>query len=263
MSSSVSERIANRNAGGRGALIGYLPVGYPELATGVDAAVTALKNGVDAIELGVPYSDPVMDGGAIQEAARQSLVKGFKVSDVFRAVEAIRARVDAPVLVMTYANPVEQYGVERFAQHLSEAGTCGMVTPDLTPDNALEWIDASTRYDLERVFLAAPSSTDERIARITEASNGFVYAASVMGVTGVRRHLSGDARRLVARIQAVHDGPVCVGIGVSTPDHVRGVLEYANGAIVGSALVGALAAEGVEGVARFARSLSTGTRPSS
>jgi len=248
---------------GRGALVGYLPVGFPDLATSIDAAVALVENGVDALELGLPYSDPVMDGLAIQKATQQALEAGFRVRDVFTAVEAVRSRVDAPVLVMTYWNPVVQYGVARFADALRDAGGAGLITPDITPDSADDWIAESERTGLDRVFLAAPSSSDTRLAETVRASRGFVYAVSTMGITGARADLDAKARALVARLRdAGATGPetiaACVGIGISTPEQVAEVLGYADGAIVGSALVTALAEGGVAGLARTSLALSQG-----
>jgi tryptophan synthase alpha chain len=243
-----------------GALVGYLPVGFPDLATSVDAAVALVENGVDALELGVPYSDPVMDGLAIQKATQAALAAGFRLPDVFRAVEQIRSRVEAPVLVMTYWNPVVQYGVDRFADALRDAGGAGLITPDITPDSAADWIATSDRTALDRVFLAAPSSTDARVKATVEATRGFVYAVSTMGITGARADLDAAARSLVGRIRAAGDASTrtCVGIGISTADQVAEVLTYADGAIVGSALVTALADGGVAGVARTASDLAKG-----
>ncbi|MBN9142033.1 MAG: tryptophan synthase subunit alpha [Micrococcales bacterium] len=248
---------------GSGALIGYLPIGFPDLETSIDAAVALVDNGVDALELGLPYTDPVMDGLAIQKATQQAIEAGFRVRDVFRAVEAVRSRVDAPVLVMTYWNPVVQYGVARFADALRDAGGAGLITPDITPDSADDWIAESDRTGLDRVFLAAPSSTDARLAETVAASRGFVYAVSTMGITGARADLDAKARALVARLrEAGATGTdtisACVGVGISTPEQVAEVLGYADGAIVGSALVTALADGGVAGVARLASALSHG-----
>jgi tryptophan synthase alpha chain len=255
---SVGSVIDARTEAGSGALIGYLPVGFPDLATSIDAAVALVENGVDAIELGLPYSDPVMDGVAIQKATQAALAGGFRVRDVFQAVEEVRSRVDAPVLVMTYWNPVLQYGVERFADTLRDAGGAGLITPDITPDSAAEWIATSDRTGLDRVFLAAPSSTDARLADTVAASRGFVYAVSTMGITGARADVDAAARALVARIREAGPTRTCVGIGISTADQVAEVLGYADGAIVGSALVTSLADGGVAGVARTASALAKG-----
>jgi tryptophan synthase alpha chain len=255
---SVATRIAQNRDDGRGSLIGYLPVGFPDLGTSIDAAIALAENGVDALELGLPYSDPVMDGLAIQKATEAAIAGGFRVRDVFTAVEAVRARVDIPVLVMTYWNPVVQFGVDAFADAIVNAGGAGLITPDITPDSADEWIAASDRTGLDRVFLAAPSSTDARLATTVAASRGFVYAVSTMGITGARQDVDAAARSLVARLRTAGAENVCVGIGISTGDQVAEVLAYADGAIVGSALVSALADGGVAGVAAKAAELASG-----
>jgi len=254
--STVGSVIAARRAEGRGLLVGYLPVGFPDFDTSVDAMVALAENGCDIIEMGLPYSDPVMDGPAIQRAAQTALDAGFRTSDVFRAIQAVRARVDVPILVMTYWNPVMQYGVDRFADDLAAAGGAGLITPDITPDSAADWVAASDRVGLDRVFLAAPSSTDERLAMTVEASRGFVYATSTMGITGARSELDEAARRLVARLRGAGVDSVCVGIGISTRAQVTEVHSFADGAIVGAALVTALADGGVGGVAAKAAELS-------
>ena len=256
---SVDSVIAARKAAGSGALVGYLPVGFPDLATSIEAAVALVENGVDVLELGVPYSDPVMDGLAIQKATQASLENGFKLSHTFEAVAAITARVSAPVLVMTYFNPVLQYGVDRFADDLLAAGGAGLITPDLVPDQAGPWLATSERTGLDRVFLAAPSSTDARLRLAVENSRGFVYAVSTMGITGARADVDKAARGLVARLRDAGATSTCVGVGISTGEQVREVLAYADGAIVGSALVTALAEGGVPAVARTAAALAAGT----
>jgi len=240
-------------------LIGYLPVGFPHLQESIDAAVALVENGVDILELGIPYSDPVMDGLVIQQATEVSLANGFKLSDAFEAVRQIRSRVSAPVLLMTYYNPVIQYGVERFAADLAAAGGAGLITPDLIPDEAGEWLAAAEKYDLDHVFLAAPSSSDERLRSAVENSRGFVYAVSTMGITGARADVDAAARTLVGRLRAAGATHVGVGVGISTPAQVSEVVGYAEGAIVGSAIVKALADGGVPSVVECARQLSAGT----
>ncbi|MGV8882116.1 MAG: tryptophan synthase subunit alpha [Rhodoglobus sp.] len=258
--SAVEKVIAERKAAGSGALIGYLPAGFPNLQTSIDAAVALLENGVDILELGVPYSDPVMDGLVIQEATQAALANGFKLAQVFEAVHAITSRVDAPVLVMTYFNPVFQYGVGRFADDLKAAGGAGLITPDLVADQADLWLTESDRTGLDRVFLAAPSSSDARLKLAVENSRGFVYAVSTMGITGARADVDKAARGLIARLRDAGSTSACVGVGISTGDQVREVIQYADGAIVGSVLVKALAEGGVAEVARTAVALADGTR---
>ena len=257
--SRVADTIARRNDEAAGALIGYLPAGFPDLRTSVDAAVALAQNGVDVIELGLPYSDPVMDGTVIQAATQQALSAGFRLRDGFTAVREISAQVDIPVLVMTYWNPVLQYGVDRFADDLAEAGGAGLITPDLIPDEGADWLAASDRAGLDRVFLAAPSSTDARLKQAVEASRGFVYAVSTMGITGARSDVDAAARTLVGRLREAGATSTCVGLGISTAAQVAEVLEYADGAIVGSALVKALADGGVAEAGRTAASLARGT----
>ena len=258
--SAVESVIAERKAAGSGALVGYLPVGFPNLQSSIDAAVAIVESGVDILELGLPYSDPVMDGTVIQKATQEALANGFKLRHGFEAVAAITAQVKAPVLVMTYWNPVVQYGVERFADDLLAAGGAGLITPDLIPDEAGNWLAASDRTGLDRVFLAAPSSTDARLRQAVESSRGFVYAVSTMGITGARSDVDAAARGLVARLRTAGAASACVGVGISTGDQVREVLEYADGAIVGSALVKSLADGGVDAVARTAADLAAGTK---
>lgn len=258
--SAVEKTIALRREAGSGALIGYLPVGFPSLAESIDAAVAIVNNGVDILELGLPYSDPVMDGPVIQAATQKALADGFRLRHGFEAVKAITQQVDAPVLVMTYWNPVVQYGVDRFADDLLAAGGAGLITPDLIPDEASAWLAASERTGLDRVFLAAPSSSDARLAQAVASSRGFVYAVSTMGITGARSDVDSAARVLIDRLRAAGSTSACVGLGISTPEQVREILGYADGAIVGSALVRALAEGGVAAVAALAQQLAAGTR---
>jgi tryptophan synthase alpha chain len=256
---NVGPVIRRRNEEAAGALIGYLPVGFPDLDTSVEAAVALVENGVDVLELGLPYSDPVMDGTVIQAATVQALANGFRLADGFEAVRRVTERVEAPVLVMTYWNPVVQYGVDRFADDLAAAGGAGLITPDLIPDEGRDWIAASERTGLDRVFLAAPSSTDARVRQTVDASRGFVYAVSTMGITGARTDVDRAARTLVGRLRDAGAEASCVGLGISTAAQVAEVLEYAEGAIVGSALVKALADGGVDAAGALAAELARGT----
>lgn len=258
--SAVADLIRTRKDAGSGALIGYLPVGFPDLQTSIDAAVALVENGVDILELGLPYSDPVMDGPGIQRATQTALANGFKLRHGFEAVAAITDRVSAPVLVMTYWNPVVQFGVEKFAIELKGVGGAGLITPDLIPDEAGDWLDISDRFELDRVFLAAPSSSEARLRQAVEKSRGFTYAVSTMGITGERADVDTAARSLIGRLREVGATSACVGVGISSAEQVREVISYADGAIVGSALVSALANGGVDAVAKTAAALATGTK---
>ncbi|MCK6209016.1 tryptophan synthase subunit alpha [Georgenia sp. EYE_87] len=242
LASRSAAAIDAAKARGGAALVGYLPVGFPDVATSVRAARTLVSAGAEVIELGFPYSDPGMDGEVIQRATQAALDGGTRTADVLRAVEQV-AQTGAAVLVMTYWNPVYHYGVDRFARDLASAGGAGLITPDLIPDEAAEWIAASDAHDLDRVFLVAPSSTDARLRMTSEACRGFVYAASTMGVTGARASVDTHARGLVERTRAAGAERVCVGLGVSTGQQAAEIAEYADGVIVGSAFVRTLARE--------------------
>ncbi|MCJ8505368.1 tryptophan synthase subunit alpha [Kocuria flava] len=254
--SRLSARLAECRAQGRPALVGYLPAGFPTVEESIEAAVALGANGADVVEIGIPYSDPVMDGPVIQQATTTALAHGFRVADVFRVVRAVAERTDAVPVVMTYWNPVLQMGVDTFAERLAEAGGAGIITPDLVPDEAGEWFEASQRHGLDRIFLVAPSSSRERLDLVAKASSGFVYAVSVMGVTGARERVSDAAEQLVADTRAAGAEHVCVGLGVSRREHVGEIGAYADGVIVGTALVKALGDGGPEAVAALTRELA-------
>lgn len=252
---SVARAFEKARAEDRAALVGYLPAGYPDVPGAVDALRVMVDAGCDVIEIGLPYSDPVMDGPTIQAAAQQALEGGCRTSDVLRTVEAVAA-TGTPTLVMTYWNPVERYGVEQFAADLASAGGAGLITPDITPDYGAEWIAAADAHDLDKVFLVAPSSTDARISMTTAACRGFVYAAAVMGVTGARTATSDLAGPLVERTRALSPEPgalpIGVGLGVSNGAQAAETAAHADGVIVGSAFVRTLAQAGTDRTAGLA-----------
>jgi tryptophan synthase alpha chain len=252
--------IRKANDAGRGALVGYLPAGFPTYDGAVDGVKALIDGGADVIELGLPYSDPVMDGVTIQRATEIARAGGLRTRDVLTTVEKLAAYSDVPVLVMTYWNPIERYGVDRFAADFAAAGGAGLITPDLIPDEGAEWIAAADKHDLDKVFLVSPSSTDERIRMTTAACRGFVYATAVMGVTGARDKPSELAAPLVARTKAVTGLPVGVGLGISNGDQAAGVVAVADAAIVGAALVKALQDGGAAGVRALTEDLAEGVR---
>lgn len=257
--SALDELFARCRAEDRAALIGYLPVGYPDHETSVAAMVAMVEAGVDAVEVGVPYTDPGMDGPVIQVAVDAALRGGSRVKDVLRAVESVAGSGGVP-LVMGYWNPVEKYGPARWAADLKAAGGAGCITPDLIPEEAGPWVEAAREHDLDPVFLVAPSSTDARIAVVGRTNRGFVYATAVMGVTGARTEIGSRAKELVERVRAQTDLPVCVGLGVSNGDQAAEVAAFADGVIVGSALVAALRDGGVEAVRTLSADLAEGVR---
>lgn len=277
-SRSTTSAFDRARAEHRAALVGYLPAGFPDLPGSVEAMRVMVEHGCDVIEVGLPYSDPVMDGPTIQAAAQQALEGGARTTDVLRTVEAVAA-TGAPTLVMTYWNPVEQFGrsleqrqgehrgIEQFAASLADAGGAGLITPDLTPESADRWIAAAEEHDLDRVFLVAPSSTDERLALATAACRGFVYATAVMGVTGARGSTSELAGPLVRRAKETTDLPVGVGLGVSDGAQAAEVAAYADAVIVGSAFVRVLLDQpgtaGLRALAALTEDLAEGVRAGS
>ena len=259
----VSPTFERARAEGRSLLVGYLPAGFPSVDGSIAAMHAMVDNGVDLIEVGLPYSDPVMDGPTIQRAAEIALDGGTRTRDVLAIVGAVAAR-GVPVLVMTYWNPIERYGVERFARDLDAAGGAGLITPDLPPDDADPWIAASDEHALDRVFLVSPSSPDTRIDTVTAACRGFVYATAVMGVTGARDAPSTAAPVLVDRVRAWTGLPIGVGLGVSDGPQAAAVAQFADAVIVGSAFVRCLhdrdETAGIAAAGRLAAELADGVR---
>jgi tryptophan synthase alpha chain len=262
--SPVTAAFRRARAEGRAALVGYLPAGYPTVDGAVRALEAMVEAGADVVEVGLPYSDPLMDGPTIQQAVESALRSKTTTRDVLRTVEQVASSGTA-VLVMSYWNPIERYGPERFARDLASVGGAGVITPDLIPDEADVWLPAAREHGLDSVFLVAPSSTEERIALTVEACRGFVYAASTMGVTGTRAAVGTAAATLVARTRRVTDLPVAVGLGVSSGNQAAEVAAFADGVIVGSAFVRLLLdapdeASGVKAVAALAAELADGVR---
>lgn len=244
----------------RAALVAYLPAGYPDLPTSLETVRAVAQSGADIVEVGVPYTDPLMDGPVIQQAATQALSAGFRFAQTLDAVRAVHEAGAVPV-VMSYWNPVLRHGPARFAAELAAAGGAGLITPDLIPDEAVAWREAAAEHDVAPIFLVAPSSTDERLAMTAQACRGFVYVASTMGVTGARDEVGEGARRLVERTRAVTDLPLCVGLGVSTGEQAAQIAGYADGVIVGSALVRAIGEDPSLGALRqLTRELADGVR---
>ncbi|HWE88784.1 MAG TPA: tryptophan synthase subunit alpha [Pseudonocardiaceae bacterium] len=249
---------ASTREAGRAALVGYLPAGYPTVEDSKKLFGALLDSGCDLVEVGMPFSDPVLDGPTIQAASSEALRAGFRLRELFGVVESV-ASAGGRAVVMTYWNPVYHYGVDAFARDLASAGGLGIITPDLIPDEAGEWLAASAEHDLDRVFLLAPSSTHERIAMTTEVGSGFVYAASVMGVTGARDAVGSGASDLVTRIRTHTELPIGLGIGVRDGAQAAEVASFADAVIVGSAFV-SRAREGVEPLRELTRELAAGVR---
>ena len=261
MSTPLDLLFARTRSENRAALIGYLPAGFPSQQGCIDALTAMVEGGVDAVEIGYPYSDPVMDGPVIQAAADTSLRNGTGAKEVMATLSQI-AQI-APTVVMTYWNPIEKYGVDKFLADLKSNGGSGVITPDLTIEESQSWIAASEVHGTNRIYVVAPSTSEERLLRVTAATSGFVYAASLMGVTGTRTTMSSGARTLVERLRKVTELPIAVGLGVSTPEQAHEVAQYADGVIVGSAFIRLLQESptleaGVNKVRELAQELSKG-----
>ena len=236
----LTDTLARAKRENRAALITYLTAGFPTVDDGITAIQAMLNSGADIVEVGLPHSDPVLDGPVIQAAGGTALRGGTRIADVIRTVREAYRATGKPVLVMSYWNPVDRYGAERFSGELAEAGGAGCILPDLPVQESARWRESAARHGLATVFLAAPSTTDERLRELTAAATGFVYASSLMGVTGVRESVGTAARSLVRRIRATTELPVCVGIGISTAAQAAQVAGFADGVVVASALVKAI-----------------------
>jgi tryptophan synthase alpha chain len=264
MTTPLSQLFERTRSENRAALIGYLPAGFPSQSECIQAVSAMIDGGVDAIEIGFPYSDPVMDGPIIQAAADLSLSQGTGAKEVFSTLKAV-TDLGVPGVVMTYWNPIERYGVDAFAQSIAAAGGSGVITPDLTIEEAGRWRNAVKNESINSIFVVAPSTADDRLEKVTAECSGFIYAASLMGVTGTRTSVSSSAKDLVSRVRKVSDVPVAVGLGVSTREQAHEVAQYADGVIVGSAFIRLLQesqsmGEGLIRVKELAESLAAGVR---
>jgi tryptophan synthase alpha chain len=249
---------------GRAALIAYIPAGFPTIKDCHRVVQAFIDGGVDAIEIGFPYSDPVMDGPTIQAAAVTALNNGTTAQDVLDALE-VATKAGVPSVVMTYWNPIEKFGVEKFAHAIASHGGSGVIHPDITIEESAPWLAAASASDINPIYVVAPSTSDERLAKVTAKAGGFIYAASIMGVTGARTSVLSAAEDLVSRVRKVSDLPVAVGLGVSTREQAKDLARYADGVIVGSAFVKAILDapsldEGLAAVTALARELSQGVR---
>jgi tryptophan synthase alpha chain len=233
---------------GRAALVAYGVAGYPDLEGSLAAFRTTAEAGADVLEVGPPYSDPLIDGPVIQRAVTAALDAGTRLDDVLGLVNELTASVDAPVVLLVYYNLVAHRGPERFAAELAAAGACGAVVPDLPPEEAGEWLEATRAAGVAAVFLAAPTSSDTRLAAVANAGRGFVYAQASLGVTGLRASLAAGIEELVGRVRAHTPLPVCAGIGVSNAEQAATVAGFADGVIVGTALVHRLGDAGLDGL---------------
>ena len=264
MSTALEDLFIKVRSEDRAALIAYIPAGFPTQAGCKKVIDAFIAGGVDAIEIGFPYSDPVMDGPTIQAAADRALSQGTGAAEVFDALKYATDK-GVPSVVMTYWNPIEKYGVEKFADAIHTNGGSGVITPDLTIEESSRWKNAVESSEINPIYVVAPSTTDARLDQVTSRCGGFIYAASLMGVTGTRTSVSTGAADLVARIRKSSKTPVAVGLGVSTREQAKGVAAYADGVIVGSAFINKLLdapneESGLQAVQELAAELSKGVR---
>ena len=236
LNTKLSELFAKTKAEKRAALIGYLPAGFPSKLESIEFIKAMIEGGVDAVEVGFPYSDPVMDGPIIQQASEISLHNKTKAEDVL-SLQADVAKLNVPAVVMSYWNPIERYGSDKFLTKMKSINGAGVITPDLTIDESEDWITDCRKTEIDSIFVVAPNTSDERLAQVTKLCTGFIYAASIMGVTGTRTAVSSQAKDLVARIRKFSNLPVAVGLGVSNREQAKEVAQYADGVIVGSAFI--------------------------
>ena len=264
LNTKLSELFAKTKAEKRAALIGYLPAGFPSKLESIEFIKAMIDGGVDAVEVGFPYSDPVMDGPIIQQASEISLQNKTKAEDVL-SLQADVAKLNVPAVVMSYWNPIERYGSDKFLTKMKSINGAGVITPDLTIDESGEWITNCRKTEIDSIFVVAPNTSDERLAQVTKLCTGFIYAASIMGVTGTRTAVSSQAKDLVTRIRKFSNLPVAVGLGVSNREQAKEVAQYADGVIVGSAFIKLILAntdkqKALADVKQLAQQLSEGVR---
>jgi tryptophan synthase alpha chain len=258
--SRIRETFASLKRGGRGGFIPFITAGDPDIATTELLLIELAAAGADIIELGVPFSDPVADGEVIQRASERALRNGVTLQDALACAARARQRIDVPIVLFSYFNPLLKFGEQKLAKEAKQAGVDGVLVTDLIPEEAQSWTETLVQFDLDPIFLVAPTTSDERLARIAQQASGFIYAVSRAGVTGTRDEMSRDAEALVKRVQPVSDLPVAVGFGISTAQHVREVWRFADAAVIGSAIVSqieklASCPDLVERIGEFARSL--------
>ncbi len=235
--SSISETFARLRKEGKRALIPFITAGDPDLATTRDLLIELGQAGASVIELGVPFSDPVADGPVIQRASMRALKNDFGIAEILQVAKEARQKIDVPVVLFSYLNPLLQFGLDRLAEEVSLAGVDGVLVTDLALEDASDFKASLSKNSLDLILLVAPTTNDQRLALIAENASGFIYAVSRTGVTGTRTEISAEARKLVARVRAITDLPVAVGFGISTREQVAEVWAYADGAVVGSAIV--------------------------
>ena len=258
--SLIRQTFVELKRSGRGGFIPFITAGDPDLATTELLLIKLAKAGADIIELGVPFSDPVADGEVIQRASERALRKGVTLDDALICIAHAKQHIDAPIVLFSYFNPLLKFGEDRLANEAKQAGVDAVLVTDLIPEEARRWIEKLLQHGLDPIFLVAPTTSDERLARVAQQARGFIYSVSRAGVTGARDEMTRDAETLVKRVRSVSDLPVAVGFGVSTAEQVREVWRFADAAVVGSAIINEIeklagSPDLVDRIGEFARSL--------
>src|SRR4029079_15745898 len=260
--SRIRDSFAKLKHTGRGGFIPFITAGDPDLETTELLLVELAAAGADVIELGVPFSDPVADGEVIQRASERALRKGVALSDALRCISNAKKRIDVPIVLFSYLNPLLKFGKDRLGGDAKRSGIDAVLITDLIPEEAQRWTSAFNEHGIDLIFLVAPTTSDERLTRIAQQASGFIYAVSRAGITGVRNEVPRDAEPLVKRVRAVSDSPVAVGFGISTAEQIREVWRFADAAVIGSAIVNEIeklagSPDLVIRLGEFARSLVT------
>ncbi len=265
--SRISERFSTLRQRGEGALVVFVTAGDPNPELSEKLVLSIAEAGADIIEIGIPFSDPLADGPTIQSSTFRALQQGVTPASTLEMIARVRSQSEVPLVVMTYFNPVWQMGVARFAQQAAGAGVDGVIMTDMPPDEAGEWHPVARQHRLDTIFLIAPTSTPERMRLVAQMSSGFVYCVSRTGVTGAREHLPEEVPQMLQAMRQLTELPLCVGFGISRPEHVQAVCRIADGAVVGSAVVSLIAQEMEKGeravlsaVHRFVKELKEATR---
>jgi tryptophan synthase alpha chain len=258
--SRISQVFSQLKNEGRKAFVPFITAGDPDLPATGELLVELARAGAGVIELGVPFSDPMADGPVIQRASERALEHKFGLDEVFQLIEQSRRKIDTPIILFSYFNPLLQYGLSRLCQEAKRVGLDGVLVTDLTPEEATQFSAELKSHDLDMIFLIAPTSTDVRLRLVAKHASGFIYAVSRAGVTGTRESVSVEAEKLVNRMRAFSDLPIVVGFGISSPSQVAEVERYADGVVVGSAIVAEIErSKGREDIAahigQFTRSL--------
>ena len=256
----IQEKFRELKRSGRSGFIPFITAGDPDLATTERLLIELAKEGADIIELGVPFSDPVADGEVIQRASERALRNGVTVHDALRCAMIARPHIDVPLVLFSYFNPLLKFGEQRLARESKQAGVDGVLVTDLIAEEAQSWTETLVQFELDPIFLVAPTTSNQRLKQIARRARGFIYAVSRAGVTGARDEMTGDAEALVKRVRSVSNLPVAVGFGISTAEQVRRVWKFAEAAVIGSAIVReieklAVSPDLVNRVGEFARSL--------